>query len=84
VPHRFILVSDGSRTDAGWNYYIYDQASAIGRWHNGGCNILFADYHVEYFANFGDIIGSTYNPAFIKLSWMVPVYNTPQLVNAGW
>ncbi len=49
VPHRFILVSDASRIGWGWNYYDYSQPNAIGLWHNNGCNILFADYHVEYF-----------------------------------
>jgi prepilin-type N-terminal cleavage/methylation domain-containing protein/prepilin-type processing-associated H-X9-DG protein len=90
VPHRFILVSDYARITNngqilwGWNYYDYTQPSFIGLWHNNGCNILFADYHVEYFTNIDKIIHSSYNPAYIKLSWMVPGYNTPDLVNANW
>ena len=85
VPHRFILITDyGTVDQSGWNYFDYSQPNAVGEWHNGGCNVLFADYHVEFFKNKSELTGSTYNPAYIKLSWMVPVYNIPSLVNTNW
>jgi len=83
VPDRYMVANCSGRAGWGWNYYEYSQTFQLGPWHSGALNILWADGHVESL-RYEQIIGSRYNPAYMKLSWVVPVYNTPNLVATNW
>ncbi len=85
VPESFLLVTEFNIPNRnGYNYFEYSQTDSVGRWHNGGMNIAWADGHISGLPNMAALIGSRYNTNYVKLSWMNPVYNTPSLVASNW